>query len=59
MSLIEEILLNKLKQLGLEEGSGDFKDYEKAKLLVKNIASNPTEHDQLTRKLTEYLRCQL
>ncbi|MCH7517356.1 MAG: hypothetical protein IIB08_09630 [Bacteroidetes bacterium] len=59
MSLIEEILLNKLKQLGLQEGSGSFADYERAKALVKNIASNPTEHDQLIRKVTDYLRCQL
>lgn len=59
MSLIEEILLKKLEKLGAEPGTRSYIDYERYKFLVRSIARNPEESDILTRRLSDYLKCQL
>ncbi len=58
MSYSEKGLLHRLKRLGLQEGSSNYKDYEKAKKEIRKIANNSDEYEKLTKYAKDHFRCQ-
>ena len=59
MSLNDQKLLFRLKQLGLSEGSGSLHDYEIAKKMLRSQGLTPDEFEKAIRKTTDFLRCEL
>ena len=59
MTLNDQKLLFRLKQLGLQAGSGDFRDYEKAKKMLQVQGLTPDEFEKFIKKTTDYLKCEL
>lgn len=59
MSHSEKALLHRLKTLGLREGSGDFRDYEIAKRMLREQGLTSDEFENAIRKTTNFLKCEL
>lgn len=55
----EEMLIEKIKRLGIRPGSGNLKDYEAAKKIIAELATSPMKYEQLIRKTTGYINCSL
>ncbi len=58
MSYSEKALLHRLKQLGLSEGSGDFRDYETAKKTLQEQGLTPADYQKSIRQISDFLRCE-
>lgn len=55
----EKKLIQRLKSIGLREGSESWADYEKVKKLLRQQELSPAENDKATRVVTEFLNCTL
>ncbi len=59
MSINEQKLIFRLKQLGLQEGSKSLLHYEKAKKMLRALGLSPAEFENAIRITTNHLKCEL
>ncbi len=50
-----ELLLERMQELGIEKNSGDYRQYIKAKQLLKDLASSPSDYDGLIHIVIDYV----
>ncbi len=51
-----ELLLERMQELGIVKNSGDYRQYIKAKQLLKDLASSSREFDELIHVIVDFLK---
>ncbi len=51
-----ELLLERMQELGIEKNSGDYRQYIKAKQLLKDLVSSPGEFEELIHVIVDFLK---